>query len=65
MGQRIDLRTVSKIVSLFVLLSIVYIDASHSDYSASPIVYIIVGLIAGADLRDVISQYIGIDKKDK
>lgn len=65
MSKGIDLKSLGKIVSLLVLLAIVYLDATHGDYQAGAVVYIIVGLIAGADVRDVISQYVLPDKKDK
>ena len=65
MKQAIDLKSLGKIISLFVLLAVVYLDATYDNYQASSVVYIIVGLIAGADVRDVLSQYITPAKKDK
>ena len=65
MKQAIDLKSLGKIISLFVLLAVVYLDATYDNYQASSVVYIIVGLIAGADVRDVLSQHITPAKKDK
>ena len=63
MVKNIDLKNLSKIISLLILLAIVYIDASHNDYEANIVVYLVVGLIAGADVRDIVKQYLEPENK--